>query len=66
MKNCIPNDEDNCPNIPNQDKEDTDEKDIGNKCEPSILEQRYCKNQDYSEGFEWYHCLQKYSKSSKF
>jgi hypothetical protein len=37
-KDGIPNDQDNCPNIPNQDQEDTDGNGIGNKCEPSLLD----------------------------
>ena len=37
----ISNAQDNCPNIPNQDQEDTDKNGIGNKCEPSMLEYQW-------------------------
>jgi arylsulfatase A-like enzyme len=45
-KDGMPNDMDNCPNVPNQDQEDTDGNGIGNKCEPSLVEYHWLEAED--------------------
>ena len=45
-KDGVPNEQDNCPRIPNQDQEDADGNGVGNKCEPSLFEYHWLEAEE--------------------